>query len=36
MSKKYAKGGRFGRSLIQLNVKTGEKLGQIGAKNMTK
>jgi len=36
MSKKYAKGGRFDHSLIPLNVKTEEKLGQIGAKNRTK
>jgi len=32
MSKKYATGGRFDPSLTQLNVKTGEEVGQIGAK----
>jgi len=36
MSKKYAKGGRFDPSLIQSNMKTGEELGQLGAKNRTK
>jgi len=36
MSKKYARGGRINPSLTQLNVKMGEKMGQIGAKNGTK
>ena len=36
MSKKYAKGGRFDPSLIRLNVKTREKMSQIGAKIGTK
>jgi len=36
MSKKYAKGGRFDPSLTQLNVKMGEEMGQLGAKNGTK
>jgi len=36
MSKKYAKGDRFDPSLTQLNMKTGEQIGQIGAKNGTK
>ena len=36
MSKEYAKGDRFDPSLTQLNVKTGEEMDQIRAKNGTK
>jgi len=36
ISKKYAKGDRFDPSLAQLNVKTGEKMDEIGAKSGTK
>ena len=36
ISKKYAKGDRFDHSLTQLNVKTGEKMDEIGAKSGTK
>ena len=33
LSKKCAKGGRFDSSLTRSNVKTREKMSQIGAKN---